>query len=103
MTERTYTQAELQAVAARLGGREEAVLQKVFTQLAHDEEAARILASQPPRPLTIPDDFKRIGVDSLGYNIGRYIIADGDRHIWLPPEEACKERPNLSLGIFARA
>lgn len=50
-------------------------------------------------PEGVPQGYLCRGVDANGYNIGLYIFQAGDRHFWLPPEEAVKERPDLSKGI----
>ena len=61
------------------------------------------LLDYDPAPAGIPDNFILRAVDFNGYNIGLYTFSAGDKHYWLPPEEAVKERPNLSLGFIKEA
>lgn len=102
MTERAFTQAELIKATSTMrdGGRYAEMINAVVAEIDRQEEAARILADKPS-PTTVPKGFRQIAVCANGYNIGRYLFHDSDRHIWLPPEEAIKERPNLILGIWA--
>lgn len=50
-------------------------------------------------PEGVPDGYIMKAVDAHGNNIGSYTFLASDRHIWLPPEEAKKERPDLTKGI----
>lgn len=95
MTDTQYTKEQLMAVARDMGDDAARLLAEIIARLSINEEPAEQI-----KPINVPTNFKRIAVDHLGYNIGQYVFGNGDKHVWLPPEEACKERPDISKGIL---
>jgi hypothetical protein len=103
MTERTFTQSQLLEAAQNMrnGSSYAQSIKAVIKEIVRLEEADRIARLEPPRPSVVPDGFRKICVCSRGINRGIYTIEKGDRHIWLPVDEARKERPDLATGIWA--
>lgn len=101
MTERTFTRDELMQAAEETRYASSKGIQDLLDYIERKEHAALVQASlnAPGKP-PVPEGFLRRAVDAMGFNIGQYTIAAGDKHYWLPPEEARKERPNLALGIL---
>ncbi|AXH59613.1 hypothetical protein [Pseudomonas amygdali] len=61
------------------------------------DQMLREKTSTPPEG--VPQGYLQRAVDAQGFNIGFYTFAASDKHYWLPPEEAIKNKPDLSLGI----
>jgi len=61
------------------------------------DQMLREKTSNPPEG--VPQGYLQRAVDAQGFNIGFYTFAALDKHYWLPPEEAVKNKPDLSLGI----
>jgi hypothetical protein len=104
MTERTYTREELMQAAEEVEGISIQGLQNLLDYIDAKDRRAQALAAQmaqakrskPP----VPEDYRKVAIDASGYNIGPYTFIGGDKHYWLPPEEARKERPDVSKGIL---
>lgn len=101
MSERAFTEAELLQATATMRNSDKyaEAITAVLAEIDRQEEAKRALADKPA-PAGIPEGFKWICVCKDGINRGLFTIYPGDRHVWLPPEEAVKNRPDLNQGVW---
>jgi hypothetical protein len=101
MTERTFTRNELMQAAEETRYASSKGVQDLLDYIERKEHAALVDASlKAPAKSPVPEGFLRRAVDANGFNIGQYTFEVGDKHYWLPPEEARKERPDIQKGIL---